>query len=122
MPTAKKSNMPDLPTAKTYKDGIGAERCLTCKAQLLDPSGAPTVPILLSDVEEIACILHEFRHSPDMWAAMIVRLEQAAGRTVKQIFAAGPTTLIHDPLCSEGIQAGDQSMPCDCDPIEVLDR
>lgn len=22
---------------------------------------------------------------------------------------------VHDPLCSEGVQAGDQSMPCDCD-------
>jgi hypothetical protein len=21
----------------------------------------------------------------------------------------------HDPLCSEGVQAGDQKMPCDCD-------
>lgn len=22
--------------------------------------------------------------------------------------------VFHDPLCSEGIQAGDQTMPCDC--------
>ena len=21
----------------------------------------------------------------------------------------------HDPLCSKGVQAGDQTMPCDCD-------
>lgn len=72
----------------TYRDGIQAERCPMCDQMIRDASGARMVPILLSDVEELACILEQYVDCPEVWAETIKRLEQAAGRTVKQICAA----------------------------------
>jgi hypothetical protein len=50
-----------------------------------DGGGAPVVNILLSDVEEIACILKEYVDCPEVWGPTIQRLEQACGRTTEQI-------------------------------------
>jgi hypothetical protein len=69
----------------TYRDGVQMERCLFCGGAVRDGGGAPVVNILLSDVEEIACILKEYVDCPEVWGETIKRLEQACGRTTKQI-------------------------------------
>lgn len=72
----------------TYRDGIQAERCPMCDQMIRDAAGDRMVPVLLSDVEEIACILEQYVDCPEVWGDTIKRLEQAAGRTVKQMCEA----------------------------------
>ena len=77
--------MPALPIPNTYKDGIGAERCLACHTLLRDPAGEARVPIRLVDVEELALFLEDYVECPEVWAPMIQRLEAAAGRRTSQM-------------------------------------
>jgi hypothetical protein len=69
----------------TYRDGVQMERCLFCGGAVRGADGAPVVNILVSDVEEIACILKEYVDCPEVWGPTIQRLEQACGRTTEQM-------------------------------------
>ena len=76
-----------------YTDGVGVQRCEVCQSVLRAKDGEPLVSIRISDVEEIACILEQYVDCPEVWGETIKRLEQACGRTVKQISEANSQPL-----------------------------
>jgi hypothetical protein len=66
-------------------DGCGVQRCEFCHAPIKAAGDYPLVTIRQSDAEEIACILEQYVDCPEVWGDTIKRLEQACGRTVRQM-------------------------------------
>lgn len=64
---------------KTYTDGTGAYRCVTCYQQVRTAAGEPTAPVLVNDIEEIISILEQYVDCPEVWDATIARLRQTIG-------------------------------------------
>lgn len=73
---AKKTNV------ATYADGVGADRCTHCGA-VLRHGGEPMVAIRRADAEAMARILSGLLSRGEL----VQRLEQAVGRTVRQMEA-----------------------------------
>lgn len=72
--------MTKKPDPATYADGVGADRCTHCGAVLRHGS-EPMVAIRRSDAEILARVLGAVSAPSELQT----RLEQAVGRTVKQM-------------------------------------
>jgi hypothetical protein len=66
---------------------VGTLRCDVCQSALRTYDDEPVVYLRITDVEQIACVLHDYVNMPDIWGDVVQRLEQACGRTVAQINA-----------------------------------
>lgn len=83
---AKKTNV------ATYADGVGADRCTHCGA-VLRHGGEPMVAIRRSDAEAMALIMSgsltvcRCNSCETVRRELLQRLEQAVGRTVRQMKA-----------------------------------
>jgi len=72
-----------------YVDGVGADRCTACGA-VLRHGGEPLIAIRLKDAETFALMLAASfaQRAPTVdEAALLTRLEQLVGRTLRQMEA-----------------------------------
>ena len=76
-------------SSDTYPDGIGADRCTHCGA-VLRHGGEPMVMIRRSDAEAMLRVFANFIVISETHFGLVQRLEQAVGRTVRQMEADKP--------------------------------
>ncbi len=70
----------------TYVDGVGADRCTHCQS-VLRHGGEPMVVIRRVDAETLAQLLDHLLSVEGIVPELLLRLEQAVGRTVRQMEA-----------------------------------
>jgi hypothetical protein len=117
-------------------------RCLECdRRELVEPLRAeaqPTPPPSIPERELLSysrllelCDLNgisetdDLKHRLEEWERWNREIRVANGLKVEsgEAIPSRPTEIDeHDPLCSKGTQAGDQTMPCDCSRGEALGR
>jgi len=75
-------------TDGVYIDGVGADRCTACGA-VLRHGGEPMIAIRLKDAEKLARLVYDTSiDNSDAMADILKRLEQAVGRTLRQMEAS----------------------------------
>lgn len=90
---------PALHAVKTYRDGVGIERCTVCSSALRTLADDPLVSLRLVDVEDMLLLLTDVLRkqsadlkasivAADAWTSLIDRLEKVCGRTAGQLHIA----------------------------------